>query len=105
MDFNKLKGHVPDKVIAELPTIVKFKIDTPIEVAHFLSQCGHESGGFKAVQENLNYGRKTSSQRKNASTVLCNFKSIKSQVQAPMWGPYKFNPQGPYSIRTTILCS
>jgi len=31
MDFNKLKGHVPDKVLAELPTIARFKIDTPIE--------------------------------------------------------------------------
>jgi putative chitinase len=58
MDFNKLKGHVPDKVLAELSTIAKFKIDTPIEVAHFLAQCGHESGGFKLVQENLNYGAK-----------------------------------------------
>ena len=58
MDFNKLKGHVPDKVLAELSTIAKFKIDTPIEVAHFLAQCGHESGGFKAIQENLNYGAK-----------------------------------------------
>jgi putative chitinase len=58
MDFNKLKGHVPDKVLAELPTIAKFKIDTPLEVAHFLAQCGHESAGFKAVQENLNYGAK-----------------------------------------------
>ena len=58
MDFNKLKGHVPDQVLAELPTIAKFKIDTPLEVAHFLAQCGHESAGFKAVQENLNYGAK-----------------------------------------------
>jgi len=58
MDFNKLKNHIPDKVLAELPTITKFKIDTPIEVAHFLAQCGHESGGFKLVQENLNYGAK-----------------------------------------------
>jgi len=58
VDFNKLKGHVPDKVLAELPTITKFKIDTPLEVAHFLAQCGHESGGFKLIQENLNYGAK-----------------------------------------------
>jgi putative chitinase len=57
MDINKLKGHVPDAVIAQLPdTMAKFGIDTPIKLAHFLAQAGHESGGFKAVQENLNYG-------------------------------------------------
>jgi putative chitinase len=59
VDINKLKGHVPDSVIAQLPeTIEKFKFDTPIKLAHFLAQAGHESGGFKAVNENLNYGAK-----------------------------------------------
>jgi len=59
MDINKLKGHVPDSVIAQLPeTMAKFGIDTPIKLAHFLAQAGHESGGFKAVNENLNYGAK-----------------------------------------------
>jgi putative chitinase len=59
MDLNKLKGHIPDTVIAQIPEVMeKFKIDTPVELAHFLAQCGHESAGFKAVNENLNYGAK-----------------------------------------------
>jgi len=59
MDINKLKGHVPDAVIAQLPdTMAKFELNTPLRLAHFLAQAGHESGGFKAVNENLNYGAK-----------------------------------------------
>ena len=59
MDLTKLKGHIPDSVILQLPdTITKFELSTPLRLAHFLAQAGHESGGFKLVQENLNYGEK-----------------------------------------------
>ena len=57
MNVDKLKGHIPDSVIAQIPGVVdKFEINTPLRLAHFLAQCGHESGGFKVVSENLNYG-------------------------------------------------
>lgn len=56
LKLENLKGHIPDVVISQIPEVVeKFKINTPLRLAHFLSQCGHESGGFKVFQENLNY--------------------------------------------------
>ena len=57
MDINKLRGHIPDTVISKLPEVIeKFQINTPLRLSHFMSQAGHESGGFKATTENLNYG-------------------------------------------------
>jgi putative chitinase len=32
-----------------------YEINTPQRVAAFLAQCAHESGGFRALKENLNY--------------------------------------------------
>jgi putative chitinase len=59
LKLDKLKGHIPDSVIQMIPdTAAKFQINTPLRLAHFLAQCGHESGGFRATQENLNYSAK-----------------------------------------------
>ena len=56
LNIDKLKGHIPDTVLAQIPeTAKKFNITNNLRLAHFLSQCGHESGNFKAVSENLNY--------------------------------------------------
>ena len=41
-----------------LNTLPEYDIDTPARVAAFMAQCGHESGGFTIMQENLNYSAK-----------------------------------------------
>jgi len=56
MDITILKGQIPDSVYTQLPdTNTKFAIDDVLKLAHFLSQCDHESIHFSAVRENLNY--------------------------------------------------
>jgi len=42
--FNALNDILPE-----------YDINTPERVAAFIAQCAHESGGFKFLQENLNY--------------------------------------------------
>ena len=59
MKLEALSTKIPPSVFQEIPLILeKFSIDSPLRLAHFLSQCAHESGNFKAVTENLNYGSK-----------------------------------------------
>jgi len=41
--------HALDEILPE------YEINTPQRVAAFLAQCAHESGGFRALKENLNY--------------------------------------------------
>ena len=83
LKIDKLKGHIPDSVIAQIPeTAAKFNITSNLRLAHFLAQCGHESGGFRAVQENLNYSAK------GLSTTFRKYFLTEAAA-----GPYARNPQ------------
>jgi putative chitinase len=54
--IEKLNGHIPDIVYNQLEhTCKKFNITNKLRLAHFISQCAHESGHFKVTKENLNY--------------------------------------------------
>lgn len=54
--INKLQNTLSAKLLSELPSVFeKFEINNGLRLSHFLSQCAHESGNFKFINENLNY--------------------------------------------------
>ena len=65
-EFNFTKEHLQEIISADaddwydalVDILPKYGITTERRVAHFLSQCAHESGGFKRLEENLNYSAK-----------------------------------------------
>jgi putative chitinase len=53
INTQKLIAHIPNKVLSKIPNIIEIKSD--LRLAHFLSQCAHESANFTRIFENLNY--------------------------------------------------
>ena len=51
--------HIDDDWLEPLnEAMQRYEINTPERQAAFIGQCAHESGGFKTLQENLNYSAK-----------------------------------------------
>ena len=65
-EFDFTKEHLQEIISADADDwydalcelLPKYGITTERRVAHFLSQCAHESNGFKSLEENLNYSAK-----------------------------------------------
>lgn len=56
MKTDNLNRTLKPAIMGEVFAIVeKFNITNHLRLAHFLSQCAHESGNFKFLTENLNY--------------------------------------------------
>ena len=58
-----------------------YEINTPQRIAAFIAQCAHESGGFKALKENLNY--RADSLRKVFPRYFPNDELAKQYVSLP----------------------
>lgn len=46
---------IPENIKVQIPLLAAYGINTQLRLAHFLAQCHHESAGFTARTENLNY--------------------------------------------------
>ena len=54
--FEDTDEEVLQKYVEPLNEVLEFyEINNPQRIAMFLAQCGHESGGFRVIKENLNY--------------------------------------------------
>ena len=77
----------------------KYEINTKRRVAHFLSQCAHESNNFRSLQENLNYSEKAlnavfgryfgAAPKRNAAEYARNPEKIANYVYQDEFRKYK----------------
>lgn len=54
MNYQRVSEIVSSQLLKQIDEVIS-SFETPLELAHFLAQCHHESGGFTKTVENLNY--------------------------------------------------
>ena len=55
MNYQRIGEITSNQILKQIDAVMSVFIDERLELAHFLAQCHHESGGFKKVVENMNY--------------------------------------------------
>jgi putative chitinase len=75
------KLHIDPQWVGPLnETFERFGILTPRQQAAFIGQCGHESGNFRVLEENLNY---------RAATLLKLRETAQEDRQPHLWQPHE----------------
>lgn len=54
-EYPKARQDILEALCGSVDVLAEWGIDTPLRMAHFLAQTAHESGGFRLIEENLNY--------------------------------------------------
>lgn len=74
----------------------KYGINTPLRQAHFIAQTGHESSGFRKVEEGLNYSE---------SALLSMFSKRITPAQAKKYGRNELHPADQKMIANIIYAN
>lgn len=59
-NIDNVKSELPENIFIQLldTMLIYPQLNNNLILCHFLSQCSHESGNFKVLEENLNYSAK-----------------------------------------------
>ncbi|TLT06521.1 hypothetical protein FE243_08005 [Aliarcobacter thereius] len=71
----------------------QYEINTPIRIAHFLSQTAHESGGFKKFEEGVNYRHIAAKSFSKYNQYYTNLENIHGKEKAMDYNKFFSNGQ------------